>query len=78
MMLFDIRWIDDQSVAYIPNEEQIAQAAYMNMANAVISGRVLGAAEVRDKGFCSTFLVLPTGNEVLSTKYVLSEVSNIR
>lgn len=78
MMLFDIRWIDDQNQSYVPNEEQIARAAYMNMTNAMVAGRVLGAAESRDKGFVSTFLLLPTGNEVLNVNWVLTGTSNIK
>lgn len=78
MMLFDIRWINEKSESYIPTEEEIAQTAYMNMANAVLTGRVLGAAEVRDKGFVSSFLQLPNLNEVLSVKYCLTETSNVK
>lgn len=78
MMLFDIRWINEKSESYIPTEEEIAQTAYMNMANAVLTGRVLGAAEVRDKGFVSSFLQLPTGNEVLNISYVLTSASNVK
>lgn len=78
MQLFDIRWINERFESYVPEEEEIAQTAYVNMMTAVITGRVLGAAESRDKGFVSSFLTLPNGNEILSSKWVLTETSNVK
>ncbi len=77
IMLFDIRWLKEDSTSYVPDEEQIAQEAYSAMTKAVIHGRVLGVAEVRDKGFVATYGRLDNGSELLNLKYVLAESSSL-
>lgn len=77
IMLFDIRWLKEDNTSYIPEEEQIAQEAYSAMTKAVIHGRVLGVAEVRDKGFVATYARLDNGNELLNIKYIIAEASSL-
>lgn len=77
IMLFDIRWLKEDNTSYIPDEEQIAQEAYSAMLRAVAHGRVLGVAEIRDKGFVATYGRLDNGSELLRLTYVLSEASSL-
>lgn len=76
-MLFDLRWINEDGVSFMPDENQITEHAYVTLGKAIINGRILGASELRDRGFIASYLQV-NGNEVARISYVLSEANSLK
>lgn len=76
MQLFDIRWIDDQMVSFIPDEDQIIRFASELAVRTLKNGRILGPCILRDRSFLASYGYGQNG-EVISLEYILTGANNV-